>query len=97
MPVKHQLLREAAEKEALASTLVRYARTLADTFDGIPAKPGDSKPFWEGQAAERYLTHAARLRRELAELENSCLATAENLRRRAKQLREDAARVPDPM
>ncbi|MGW0486493.1 hypothetical protein [Nonomuraea sp. NPDC003214] len=97
MPVKHQLLREAAEKEALASTFVRYARTLADTFDGIPAKPGDSEPFWKGQAAERYLTHAARLRRELAELENSCLATAENLRRRAKQLREDAARVPDPM
>ncbi|MEU4573625.1 hypothetical protein [Nonomuraea sp. NPDC023979] len=97
MPVKHQLLREAAEKETLASTFTRYAKTLAETFDGIPAKPGDSESFWKGPAAERYLTQTARLRRELAELENSCLATAENLRRRAKQLRDDAASVPDPM
>lgn len=97
MPVKHQLLREAAEKEALASTFTRYARFLAHTFDGIPMAPGASESFWKGPAAELYLAHATRLRREMADLENSCLATAENLRHRAKQLREEAAQVPDPM
>ncbi|MBT2232298.1 hypothetical protein [Nonomuraea sp. NEAU-A123] len=97
MPVRHQLLREAAEKEALATTFTTYARTLADTFEGIPSKPSDSEPFWKGPAAERYLTHAIRLRREMSDLENSCLATAESLRRRAQQLRTEAAQVPDPM
>ncbi|MFI7452746.1 hypothetical protein ACIBQX_35015 [Nonomuraea sp. NPDC049714] len=97
MPVKHQLLREADEKEALASTFTRYARTLAEAFEGIPSKPGDSESYWKGPASERYLTHAVRLRREMSDLENSCLTTAENLRRRARQLREDAAKVPDPM
>jgi uncharacterized protein YukE len=97
MPVKHQLLREAAEKEALASTFTRYARNLADTFEGIPSKPGDTELFWKGPAGERYLANAVRLRREMSELEDSCLATAENLRRRAKQLRAEAAQVPDPM
>jgi uncharacterized protein YukE len=96
MPIKHQLLREAAEKEALASTFMRHARTLANAFEGIPSKPGDSESFWKGPAAERYLANAVRLRREMNELESSCLATAENLRRRAKQLREEAAQVPDP-
>ncbi|TMR91027.1 hypothetical protein [Nonomuraea basaltis] len=97
MPVRHQLLREAAEKEALATTFTRYARNLADTFEGVPSKPSDSESFWKGPAAERYLAHAVRLRRELGELESSCLATAENLRRRAKQLRMEAAQVPDPL
>ncbi|MEU4235298.1 hypothetical protein AB0F17_64450 [Nonomuraea sp. NPDC026600] len=97
MPVRHQLLREAAEKEALATTFTRYARNLADTFEGIPSKPGDSEPFWKGPAAERYLAHAVGLKREMSELESSCLATAENLRRRASQLREEAAQVPDPL
>ncbi|MET7338957.1 hypothetical protein [Nonomuraea sp. NPDC005650] len=97
MPVKHQLLRDADEKEALASTFTRYARSLADTFQGIPSKPSDSELFWKGPAAERYLAHAVRLKREMNELENSCLATAANLRRRAQQLRAEAAQVPDPL
>jgi uncharacterized protein YukE len=97
MPVRHQLLREAAEKEALATTFARYARTLADTFAGIPSKPGDSEPFWKGPAAERYLAHAIGLKREMRELQSSCLTTADNLRRRAQQLRAEAAQVPDPL
>lgn len=97
MPIRHQLLREAAEKEVLASTFTRYARSLADTFRGIPSQPSDSELFWKGPAAERYLANAVRLRRELSELEEACLATAEKLRRRAKQLRVEAAQVPDPM
>lgn len=96
MPIRHQLLREAAEKEALASTFMRYAKTLADTFEGIPSKAIESETFWKGPAAERYLSNAVRLRREMSELESSCLATAENLRRRARQLRAEAAQVPDP-
>ncbi|MBB6345210.1 uncharacterized protein YukE [Nonomuraea muscovyensis] len=96
MPIRHQLLREAAEKEALASTFMKYAKTLADTFHGIPSKPNESETFWKGPAAERYLSNAVRLKREMSELEDSCLATAENLRRRARQLRAEAAQVPDP-
>jgi len=96
MPVRHQLLREAAEKEALATTFARYARTLPDAFASIPSKPSQSVPFWKGPAAERYLAHAVRLEREMRELESSCLATADNLRRRAQQLRTEAAHVPDP-
>ncbi|MFI6499903.1 hypothetical protein [Nonomuraea typhae] len=97
MPVRRELLREAAEKEALATTFAKYAGTLAGTFTGIPTKPGDSESFWKGPAAERYLAHAVRLKGEIGELEGSCLATAENLRRRAQRLREEAARMPDPM
>ncbi|MET8986958.1 hypothetical protein ABZW49_16040 [Nonomuraea wenchangensis] len=97
MPVKHQLLREAAEKEALAVTFIKYAKTLADVFDGIPLEPRASEPFWKGPAAERYLMNAAQLKRQMGNLESNCMATADNLRRRARQLREEAARVPDPM
>ncbi|MFI7230632.1 hypothetical protein ACIBO5_46125 [Nonomuraea angiospora] len=95
MPTREQLIREAAEKEMLASTFTRYARDLAATFDGIPARPGDSEPYWKGPAAERYLADAVRLRREMNDLENSCLATADTLRRRAELLRKEAAQVPN--
>ncbi|MEV4477023.1 hypothetical protein [Nonomuraea sp. NPDC049504] len=97
MPVKHQLLREAAEKEALALTFTRYAKTLAEVFDGIPSGAGGGETFWKGPAAERYLTNAGQLKRQLGHLESGCMATADKLRRRARQLREEAARVPDPM
>lgn len=97
MPVRHQLLREAAEKEALATTFTRYASNLADTFVGIPSQPSDSESFWKGPAAERYLADVLRLKREMSELESACLATAENLRRRAKQLRTEAAQMPDSL
>ncbi|MFI7618257.1 hypothetical protein ACIBP6_44265 [Nonomuraea terrae] len=97
MPVKDQLLREASEKEALAATFTRYAKTLAETFEGIPSKPGENEPLWRGPAAERYLSDAARLRGEMNELEDSCLAAADNLRRRAEQLRRAAAQLPDPV
>lgn len=94
MPVKDQLLREASEKEALAATFTRYAKSLAETFEDVPPKPGDTEPFWKGPAAERYLTDAARLRREMTELEDSCLATADSLRRSAERLRRAAAELP---
>ncbi|RVX38482.1 hypothetical protein EDD27_0794 [Nonomuraea polychroma] len=93
MTTRQQLLREAAAKEALASTFTRYAKGLADAFDGIPSQQGEFDPFWKGPAMERYRAHAIRLRRDMDELEDSCLATAENLRRRAKRLREDAANL----
>ncbi len=95
MTSKHQLLRQAAEKESLASTFTRYARRLTGALDGVPARPQECEAFWTGPAAERFAERAAVLRRELAELEDSCLATAESLRRRARRLREDAARVTE--
>ncbi|SDK44686.1 hypothetical protein [Nonomuraea jiangxiensis] len=97
MPIKHQLLREAAEKEALADTFTRYAKTLAVVFDGIPAQQRGGESYWKGPAAERYQAHAVQLRSQIGNLETGCLATAENLRRRARQLREEAAQAPDPM
>ncbi|MEV4806324.1 hypothetical protein AB0K18_40550 [Nonomuraea sp. NPDC049421] len=97
MATKHQLLREAADKESLAAAFMRYARGLAGAFDGIPARPGDCESYWTGPAAQRYLTQVVRLRREVADLEDSCLATADNLRRRAASLRAAAAAiVTDP-
>ncbi|GAA1703774.1 WXG100 family type VII secretion target [Nonomuraea bangladeshensis] len=95
MTSKHQLLRQAAEKESLASTFTRYARRLTGALDGVPAHPQECEAFWTGPAAERFAERAAGLRRELAELEDTCLATAENLRRRARRLREDAAAAAD--
>jgi uncharacterized protein YukE len=96
MATREQLLRDAAEKESLASTFAGFAERLMDTFDGVPLRPSDSDPFWKGASAERYLADAIRLRREMSELESSCQATAVALRRRADQLRKDAAQVPDP-
>ncbi|MFC5823904.1 hypothetical protein [Nonomuraea insulae] len=91
MPTRPELLREAAEKETLAAAFMRYARGLSDVFAGIPSKPADVGPYWMGPAAQRYLTQALRLRHEMDELEDSCVATAENLRHRAGRLREEAA------
>ncbi|MEV4172809.1 MULTISPECIES: hypothetical protein [unclassified Nonomuraea] len=88
---RHQLLREAAEKESLAAAFTRYARGLSDAFEGIPTRPGDCASYWTGPAAQRFLTQVLRLRREMDDLEDSCLSTAENLRRRARRLREEAA------
>jgi uncharacterized protein YukE len=94
MPTRDQLLRAAAEKESLAAMFTRYARALPEALEGIPAGQGDHAAFWTGPAAERYLAQALRVRRELAELADACLETAENLRRRARRLRQDAAEVP---
>ncbi|MEW9548196.1 hypothetical protein [Nonomuraea sp. NPDC050783] len=95
MSTRHQLLRQAAEKEALAGAFTRYAKRLTGAFDGVPTRWQECEAFWTGPAAERFAVRAARLRRELAELEDSCLATAENLRRRARRLRADAAAASD--
>lgn len=95
MPTREHLLREAAEKELLASTFAGFARSIAATFDGIPSRPGESEAIWRGAVADRYLTDAVRLKREIADLEGSCLATAEALRRRAEQFRKTAALLPD--
>ncbi|GAA3674813.1 hypothetical protein GCM10022224_043880 [Nonomuraea antimicrobica] len=94
---RHRLLREAAEKESLAAAFTRYARGLPDAFDGIPTRPSDCEFFWRGLAAQRFLTQVLRLRREMDDLADSCLATAENLRRRARLLREQAVseQVPE--
>ncbi|WP_336216544.1 WXG100 family type VII secretion target [Nonomuraea sp. LPB2021202275-12-8] len=96
MAAKEQLLREAAEKESLASTFDGYAKRVADTFDGVPSRPDQSDPFWKGASADRYLADAIRLKREMGDLEGSCQATAAALRRRAEQLRKEAAQMPGP-
>ncbi|AQZ65416.1 unnamed protein product [[Actinomadura] parvosata subsp. kistnae] len=96
MPTRDQLLREAADKEALAVTFLRYARALPEALEGLPARPSDHETFWRGPAAQRFVTQVIRLRGELDDLEDACLATAESLRRRARRLREQAAQVAGP-
>ncbi|WP_222871814.1 hypothetical protein, partial [Nonomuraea sp. PA05] len=64
MAAREQLLREATEKEMLASAFVGYAKRLAKTFDGVPSRPADSDPFWKGASADRYLADAVHLKRE---------------------------------
>lgn len=93
MPVREDLLRQAAEKEAMAATFDQHARNLADVFTGIPITPGGSDAVWRGQAADRCTAQARQLHHEISDLRESCTATARNLRRRAQQLREEAARA----
>jgi hypothetical protein len=83
-------LRMAHEKEALAANFETHAKRLGTTFADIPTNPGQSNGYWKGPAADRYVEHARRLRRELDELAESCLATARNLRRQAALLRQQA-------
>lgn len=85
-----ELLRTAHEKEALAANFETHAERLGIVFADIPTNPGQSNGYWKGPAADRYAEHARRLRRELDELAESCLATARNLRRQATLLRQQA-------
>lgn len=90
-----QLQQQAVEKEALAATFDGYAERLKAVFTGIPASPGMSNGFWTGPAADRYVGQACQLGRGVDELEEACTATARNLRRRAEQLRKEAAQASD--
>ncbi len=92
---QRQLLQQAEEKEALAVSFDTYSERLDTVFAGIPASPGASKGFWTGPAADRYTSQAHQLGRGVDELKEACTATARNLRRRAEQLRKEAAQVPD--
>ncbi|PZG00036.1 hypothetical protein, partial [Nonomuraea aridisoli] len=80
MREKHELLREAADKESLAAALTRYAKALSDAFEGLPSRPEEYTPFWTGPSADRHLARSLRIRREIADLSESCLTTAETLR-----------------
>ncbi|MFG1699750.1 hypothetical protein [Nonomuraea sp. NPDC049309] len=61
MSAKEQLIREGAEKEALAATFTRYAKILAEVLDGIPSAVEGGETRWKGSAVERYLINAGRL------------------------------------
>jgi len=81
----------AHEKESLAATFEALAQRLGVTFSDIPTSQGQSRGYWKGPAADRYIQHARQLRRELDELTESCLATARNLRRNAMLMKQQAA------
>jgi uncharacterized protein YukE len=49
---------------------------------------------WKGQVADRHTAQARQLHHEITGLCDSCGATARNLRKRAQQLREEAAQTP---
>jgi uncharacterized protein YukE len=92
-PDPTQLLRQAADKEALAITLTRYAEALEEVFVGTLANPRAVEAFWKGPAAGRFNTQAAQLRREVELLRESCTSTADRLRKQAELLRKEASQL----
>ncbi|MGP3931298.1 hypothetical protein [Nonomuraea sp. KM88] len=94
IPSQGQLYRQATDKEALATTLTRYAEELDRVFAGTLARPQDAHAFWKGPAADRFATQAAQLRREVGGLIENCRSTAQRLRNQAQLLRNEAAQLP---
>ncbi|MEV4548667.1 hypothetical protein [Nonomuraea wenchangensis] len=92
-PDPTQLLRQAADKETLATTLTRYAEALEEVFVGTLANPQTVEAFWKGPAAGRFNTQAAQLRREVELLRESCTSTADRLRKQAELLRKEATQL----
>jgi hypothetical protein len=93
-PNPTQLLRQAADKELLATDLIRYAKALEGVFVGGLANPQTVDAFWKGPAAGRFNIQAAQMGRELKILREDCVATAERLRKQAELLRTEAAQLP---
>lgn len=93
-PTPPQLLRQAIDKELLATTLTRYAKALEEVYVGGLANPQAVDAFWKGPAAGRFNIQAAQLGRELKMLREDCVATAERLRKQAELLRTEAAQLP---
>ncbi|SEH04124.1 hypothetical protein SAMN05444920_1632 [Nonomuraea solani] len=94
IPSQSELLRQAAEKELLARTLLRYADELGNVFSGMLARPQGVDAFWKGPAAGRFTSQAAQLHREMGVLRESCTSTAERLRKQAQLARTEAAQLP---
>jgi uncharacterized protein YukE len=94
IPSQSQLFRQAADKELLAATLMRYAEELGEVFSGTLATPQAVDAFWKGPAAGRFTDQALQLHREIEMLRESCTSTAEHLRKQAQLARAEAAQLP---
>jgi hypothetical protein len=94
IPSQSQLFRQAADKEVLAATLLRYAEELGEVFSGTLAQPQTVDAFWKGPAAGRFTTHAVQLAREIHLLRENCTSTADRLRKQAQLTRAEAAQMP---
>lgn len=94
IPSQNQLLRQAAEKELLATKLMNYAEALNGVFAGMLVRPESVDMFWKGPAAGRFTTHALQMQREISQLKESCTTTAERLRKQAQLARAEAAQLP---
>ncbi|MFB4285048.1 hypothetical protein ACBJ59_57965 [Nonomuraea sp. MTCD27] len=94
IPSQSQLLRQAADKELLAASLIRYAEALNGVFAGMLTRPESVDTFWKGPAAGRFATHALQLQREISQLKDSCTTTADRLRKQAQLARAEAAQMP---
>ncbi|MGP3916767.1 hypothetical protein [Nonomuraea sp. 10N515B] len=88
------MLQQAAEKEQLAADLTRYAAQLAEVFAGMLARPQGADAFWKGPAADRFITQAAQLAREVDLLRDDCVSTADRLRKQAQAARAEATQMP---
>ncbi|MEQ4724916.1 hypothetical protein [Nonomuraea sp. B19D2] len=94
IPSQGQLLRQAADKEQLAATFMRYAEELDEVFSATLAQPQTVDAFWKGPAAGRFITETMRLAREIRLLRESCTSTADRLRKQAELTRAEAAQMP---
>lgn len=94
IPSQAQLLRQAADKDLLAATFMRYAEELDGVFSAMLAQPQTVNAFWKGPAAGRFITETTRLASEIRMLRESCTSTADRLRRQAQLTRAEAAQMP---
>ncbi|NJP96795.1 hypothetical protein HCN51_46475 [Nonomuraea sp. FMUSA5-5] len=94
IPSQGQLLRQAAEKEQLATTLIRYAGQLAEVYAGALTRPQGVDAFWKGPAAGRFSSQTVQLAREIDLLRENCISTADHLRKQAQAASAEAAQMP---
>ncbi|TDE41632.1 hypothetical protein E1295_29245 [Nonomuraea mesophila] len=94
IPSQSQLFQQAADKELLATNLMRYAEALDEVFASMLARPQTVDTFWKGPAANRFATQAVQLHREISQLRDACTTTADRLRKQAQLARTEAAQMP---
>ncbi|MFD9946782.1 hypothetical protein ACFWYW_17465 [Nonomuraea sp. NPDC059023] len=93
IPSQSELLRQAAEKELLATAFIQYAEDLDKVFSGALARPREVETFWKGPSSDRFTSRAAQLHREIDLLRESCASTADRLRKQAQLARTEAAQL----
>jgi uncharacterized protein YukE len=88
-PSRASLLRQAEDKERLATRFDGWAKQLGSFFAGVSVT-AKGKEVWTGPAADRFTSAAKDRRAETDALAENCRTAAANLRRSAAKLREDA-------
>ncbi|MEV8630460.1 WXG100 family type VII secretion target [Streptosporangium sp. NPDC051023] len=90
------LLRQAEEKELLASRFEGYAENLATLLGRVKTGFAGGGSVWTGLAAQRFDQDAERRRIETNRLAEQCRQAAQNLRNAARRLRSQAGEAGKP-